>query len=260
MMKWFGILLLLPLFAGAQVVTWDLHYEYEGTTLNGLIAWDKASSEKRPGIIVVHEWWGHNSYARSRAKQLAELGYVAIALDMYGDGKTADHPKDAGAFSKAVMSNMALMKGRFEAAQKRLLEHPLVDADATAAIGYCFGGAVVLNMARLGTDLRGVVSFHGSLGTQNPAQAGKVSPKILVCHGAADKFISDEQVAGFKQEMADAKADMTFKSYPDALHSFTNPGATAKGESLGIPIAYQEAADKQSWSDMKTFFDSIFAK
>ncbi|MFT5127731.1 MAG: dienelactone hydrolase [Rhodothermales bacterium] len=259
-MKWLGILLFLPLLASAEVVTWDLRYEHDGATFNGLVAWDNASSKKRPGILVVHEWWGHNSYARSRAKQLAELGYVAVALDMYGEGKTADHPKDAGAFSKSVMSNMELMRGRFEAAQKLLLEHPLVDTKATAAIGYCFGGAVVLHMARLGSDLRGVVSFHGSLGTQHPAKSGKVGPKILVCHGAADTFISDEQIAAFKKEMRDAKADMSFKAYPDALHSFTNPDATATGERLGIPIAYNEAADRQSWSDMKAFFASIFSK
>jgi dienelactone hydrolase len=259
-MQLLGMLLFLPLLVSAELVTWDVRYEHDGSTLNGLIAWDDASTEKRPGILVVHEWWGHNSYARSRAEQLATLGYVAVALDMYGDGKTAAHPKDAAAFSKSVMGNMDLMKGRFHAAQKLLNQHPLVDREATAAVGYCFGGSVVLHMARLGSDLRGIVSFHGSLGTQHPAQPGKVSPKVLVCHGAADKFVSDEQVAGFKKEMADAKADMTFKSYPDALHSFTNPGATAMGERLGIPIAYQETADRQSWADMKAFFDRIFAK
>lgn len=258
MMKWMTLLVLLPLLAAADVVTWDLRYEHEGATLSGLIAWDDSSSEPRPGVLVVHEWWGHNSYARSRAEQLAKLGYVALALDMYGDGKLADHPKDAGAFSKAVMSNMALMRGRFEAAQKLLRQHPLVDAEATAAIGYCFGGAVVLHMARMGSDLKGVVSFHGSLGTQHPAEPGKVSAKVLVCHGGADNFISEEQIAAFKKEMADAKADMSFKSYPGALHSFTNPEATANGERLGIPIAYHEAADKQSWADMQAFFARLF--
>lgn len=257
-MKWIVFALLLPMLSAAEIVTWDLRYEHDGAVLSGLIAWDNSAAGKRPGVLVVHEWWGHNDYARDRAKQLAELGYVALALDMYGDGKIADHPKDAGAFAKSVMSNMELMRGRFQAAHAQLRQHPLVDADATAAIGYCFGGAVVLHMARLGSDLKGVVSFHGSLGTQHPAQAGKVSPRILVCHGDADTFISDEQIAAFKKEMAEAKADMTFKTYADARHSFTNPDATANGERLGIPIAYQEAADKQSWADMRAFFTQIF--
>jgi dienelactone hydrolase len=245
-------------FSFAKVVTKEVTYESGGVEMKGLLAWDDATEEKRPGILVVHEWWGHNDYARKRAEMLAELGYVAIAVDMYGDGKTAGHPKDAGAFAGAVMKNMDVAKGRFEAALNLLNQQSRTDTSKTAAIGYCFGGGVVLNMARMGLDLDGVVSFHGSLGAKAEAKPGGIKAQVLVCNGAADSFISKESIDNFKKEMKAAKVKFQFKNYKDALHGFTNPGATAKGEEFGIPIAYQKEADEASWKDMQKFFKKIF--
>lgn len=260
-MKRFAFLLffvVLAPFSFAEVVTKEVTYESGGVEMKGLLAWDDATVEKRPGVLVVHEWWGHNDYARKRAEMLAELGYMAIAVDMYGDGKTAGHPKDAGAFAGAVMKNMEVAKGRFEAALKVLNSQSRTDTSKTAAIGYCFGGGVVLNMARMGMDLDGVVSFHGSLGAKAEAKPGSVKARVLVCNGAEDKFISQESIDNFKKEMKAAKVKFQFKNYKGALHGFTNPGATAKGEKFGIPIAYQKEADEASWQDMQKFFRKIF--
>jgi dienelactone hydrolase len=245
-------------FAAAKVVTKDVSYESGGVTMKGLLAWDDATDAKRPGVLVVHEWWGYNDYARKRAEMLAELGYVALAVDMYGDGKNAAHPKDAGAFAGAVMKDLPVAKARFEAARALLNAQKQTDASKNGAIGYCFGGGVVLHMARMGLDLDGVVSFHGSLGAKMKAEKGAVKAKVLVCNGAADKFIGAETVKAFKEEMKEAGADMKFKNYKDALHGFTNPDATENGKKFDIPIAYQEAADKASWKDMQKFFNKVF--
>lgn len=242
----------------AKIVGEDVEYEGGGVTMKGYIAYDDSITGKRPGVLVVHEWWGHNDYARERARMLAKLGYTALAVDMYGDGKTADHPKDAGAFAGEVRKNMDVASSRFEAAKKVLSEHKNTDKNHIAAIGYCFGGGIVLEMARRGVDLDAVVSFHGSLNTQSPVQAGKVKAKILVCHGEADPFVKPDAVTAFKQEMKNAKVDYQFKSYPDAKHAFTNPAATEKGKMFNIPIEYNEAADKQSWEDMKVFLAEVF--
>ena len=236
----------------------EVSYEADGITMKGYIAWNADVEGKRPGVIVVHEWWGHNEYARKRADMLAELGYTALAVDMYGDGKTADHPDDAGGFASAVMSNIDGAKARFMKALETLKGHPSVDPEKTAAIGYCFGGGIVLHMARFGADLDGVVSFHGSLGTQHPAETGKVTAKVLVCHGAADNFISPEQIEGFKKEMDDAGVDYEFIDYEGAKHAFTNPGADKLGEKFGIGLAYNEQADKESWEKMKIFSQDLF--
>ncbi|MEK9136556.1 MAG: dienelactone hydrolase family protein [Bacteroidota bacterium] len=182
----------------AAVVGKAVEYSADGVTLNGYITYDDKLKDKRPGVLVVHEWWGHNEYARKRADMLAELGYVALAVDMYGDGKQANHPDDAGKFAGEVMKNMPSMKARFMAGMEFLKKAEHVDPARIAAIGYCFGGGVVLAMAREGADLRGVVSFHGSLATQSPAAKGKVKAKILACNGADDKFISDDDIKNFK--------------------------------------------------------------
>lgn len=253
-----SLVLMLPTFA--EVVTKEVTYESDGLTMKGLLAWDDAIEGERPGVLVVHEWWGHNDYARERAKMLAKLGYAAMAIDMFGDGKTADHPKDAGAFAGEAMKNLEVAKARFEAARSLLNEQPVTDSAKNAAIGYCFGGGVVLHMARLGVDLDGVVSFHGSLGAKQKAEAGEVDAKVLVCNGAADTFVSEEAIAAFKSEMEAAKVDFEFINYDGALHGFTNPGATAKGEKFGIPLAYEKAADEASWSKMQAFFGEIFGE
>lgn len=233
-----------------------VEYTVDNVVFKGYLAYNDQIEGKRPGVLVVHEWWGHNEYVRRRARMLAELGYTALAVDMYGEGKLADHPDDAGKFVRAVTENMEVAKARFIAGMDLLKKHPTVDSEQIAAIGYCFGGGIVLHMARLGVEkLQGVVSFHGSLSTQTPAKRGTVKTKILVCHGAIDPFITPEQVNAFKKEMQDAKVDLKFISYPEASHSFTNPEADKRGG----PLRYNAAADKQSWTDMQDFFKALFA-
>lgn len=259
MKRWLCLLSLLVCgYACAEVKTRELTYEADGVSLSGYLAWDDALAGERPGVIVVHEWWGHNDYARRRARDLAELGYVGFALDMYGDGKLAEHPEDAGKFAQAVSGNFEVMKTRFEAARQQLLEQEQVDAGRVAAIGYCFGGGVVLNMARAGAPLSGVVSFHGSLGpVAGPAES--VDVPMLVLNGGADPFVSAGAVADFKAEMDAAGADYRFVSYPGVLHSFTNPGATALGERFELPLEYDANADAQSWTAMQAFLERVFA-
>lgn len=241
----------------AGVVTKEITYSDGKTEMKGLLAWDDAVEGKRPGVLVVHEWWGQNKYARSRARKLANLGYAALAVDMYGEGKLAEHPKDAGVFSSAVMDNMEEAKGRFLAAKKTLAEEEVTDGDRMAAIGYCFGGGVVLHMARMGVDLDAVVSFHGSLGSKVVAEPGSIRAKILVCNGADDTFVPEETIEAFKQEMKAAEADMRFKNYPGAVHSFTNVDATRIGKKFEIPLAYNRKADKASWGEMKKLFSQV---
>lgn len=247
--------------AGASDITGEeVSYEVAGVKLTGFLAYDASSSDPRPGVLVVHEWWGHNQYVRDRALMLAEMGYTALALDMYGDGKQADHPEDAQKFMMEVLGNMSAGQTRFEAARSVLENHASTDAGRTAAIGYCFGGAVVLQMARSGMDLAGVASFHGNLSTKTPAQPGAVKARLLVLHGADDPFVPAEQVAGFKQEMSDAGAEMRFIAYPGAAHAFTNPGATQKGEKFDLPLAYNKEADQASWVELERFLENVFSE
>lgn len=254
----FAAWLIFGMTANAEIVGEEVIYSSEGTTMKGYIAYDDEIKGERPGVLVVHEWWGHNDYARMRARMLAELGYTALAVDMYGDGKTASHPKEAGAFAGEVRSNMKEATERFKAAKELLEDHETTDPEKIAAIGYCFGGGVVLEMARRGLDLDAVVSFHGSLATQNPAQEGDVKARVFVAHGEDDPFVKPNHVTELKQEMKNAKADFTFKAYPNAKHSFTNPEADKFGKKFDLPLEYNEAADKQSWSDMKKFLKETF--
>lgn len=251
-------LLALPFGLQAAVIGEEVTYESDGTTLKGYFAYDDQVQGKRPGVLVVHEWWGHNDYVRERARMLAALGYTALALDMYGDGKQAKHPDDAGKFAAAVRSNMPEAEKRFRAALALLRIHPTVDAEEIAAIGYCFGGGIVLEMARRGVDLAGVASFHGSLSTNNPARKGTVKAKVLVMNGADDPFTKPEQIAAFKEEMEQAGVEYTFISYPGAKHAFTNPMADRFGEEFNMPLAYNAEADKQSWAEMQRFFNKLF--
>jgi dienelactone hydrolase len=246
------------LFAGVK--TEEVNYKAD-VPLKGFIAYEEDPiKEKRPGILIVHEWWGHNDYVRKRARMLAELGYTAFALDMYGEGKNTTHPEDAQKFSSQVMQNMELGKKRFLAALEVLKANKTVDPTKVAAIGYCFGGSVVLEMARQGVDLVGVASFHGGLPLHTPAEKGKIKARVLVCHGADDSFIKPEDVQTFLKEMKDAGSDVTFISYPGAKHSFTNPDADALAKSTGLPVAYNAEADKKSWTDLQNFFNKIFSK
>ncbi len=254
-----GCFSLLATAGQAEVVGKAVEYKSGETTFRGYLASNPDIEGPRPGVLVVHEWWGHNAYARKRARMLAEIGYTALAVDMYGDGKLAEHPEDARTFSSAVMKNLASAEARFLSAKELLESHETVDAKRIAAIGYCFGGGVVLHMARAGVDLSGVASFHGSLGTQAPAEKGKVEASVLVCHGADDGFIPDDAIVAFKKEMKDAEVDMRFIAYAGAVHSFTNPDADEFGKKFGIPLAYNEDADKQSWKDLQAFFKEIFS-
>ena len=253
------LLAVVPLVACSRIQEEAVDYTAKGVVMKGFLAYDKGIKEDRPGVLVVHEWWGHNEYARERARKLAKLGYTALAVDMYGEGKQAAHPEDAGKFSTAVMKNMPVAKARFMAALDLLKKHETVDPDRIAAIGYCFGGGVVLQMAREGVDLDGVVSFHGSLTAARPAKPGAIKARILACHGASDAFIPEKQVKAFKQEMQQAGADLTFISYPGAMHSFTNPASDAYAKKFSIPLGYSAQADKESWEDMKEFLEEIFA-
>jgi dienelactone hydrolase len=237
-----------------------VEYSAKGVVMKGYLTYDENIKGNRPGVLVVHEWWGLNDYARKRARMLAELGYTALAVDMYGEGKVAMHPDDAGKFSSELMKNFDVAKARFLAAIDFLKQQPTVDSTRIAAIGYCLGGGVVLNMARQGLDLRGVASFHGGLTAVTPAQAGMVKAKLLVLNGAADKFTTPEQIEAFKQEMKTAGADFQFISYPGAMHSFTNPDADELGKKFNMPIAYNANADKESWDEMKEFLAKIFKK
>jgi dienelactone hydrolase len=232
-------------------------YTGDGVTMKGFVAYDSGSTAKRPAVLIIHEWWGLNDYPKMRARELAQLGYIAFAMDMFGDGKTVDNPDAAGKMATPYYQNPQKAKARIDAALATLKGMSQTDTSKIAAIGYCFGGGMALNAARLGENLKGVVSFHGSLlGT--PAKKDLLKAKLLVCHGAADQFVKQTEVDQFKKQMDSIGADYTFKAYADAGHAFTNPNATNVGKQFNIPIAYNAAADTASWNDMRSFFDRIF--
>ena len=235
----------------------SVEYTADSVTLKGFVAYDENKKGKRPAVLVVHEWWGLNDYTRNRAKQLAELGYIAMAVDMYGDGKTAANPDEAGKMAMPFYQDPQMAKKRLDAALAKIKGYPQTDENNIAAIGYCFGGGVVLNCAKLGEDLKGVVSFHGSLAGV-PPDKNLLKAKILVCHGADDKFVTQKDVDQFKHQLDSVGADYTFKVYPNATHAFTNPAATKLGQQFNMPIAYNAEADKNSWNDMSEFFGRIF--
>ena len=260
-----NILLMLSLCcfgsaAQAAVQGKEVSYEAGGTTLKGYIAYDDAIKGKRPGVLVVPEWWGQNEYARKRARMLAELGYTALAVDMYGDGQVVDNPKDASRLSTEVSTDLPLAKARFEAGMQVLLNHETVDANKIAAFGYCFGGGIVLNMARIGENLKGVASFHGGLGTDHPAKPWKIKARIISFSGEADPMIGADKVAAFRKEMEAAGANYRVVTYPGAKHAFTNPEADELGKKFNMPIAYNAVADKDSWSQATVFLREVFAK
>jgi dienelactone hydrolase len=235
----------------------EVKYVVDTVELKGYIAYQDNVLEKQPGVIVVHEWWGHNQYVRERADMLAELGYTAMALDMYGNGVLAEHPEDAGKFSGAVMSNMSVAQSRFDAALDMLKRHPSVDPEQVAAIGYCFGGSVVLTMANAGKDLDAVAAFHS--GVQLPIMPGEnLKAKVLVCNGADDPFISPESVTAFKEAMDAVNADYKYVAYEGAVHSFTSKYADEYGEKFELPLKYQKEADEASWQELEVLLNSVF--
>jgi len=244
----------------AEIEGKEVDYSAAGVVMKGYLAYDKGITGKRPGVLVVHEWWGLNEYARKRARMLAEMGYSALAVDMYGDGTHAIHPDDAGKFSSELMKDFDVAKARFMAAMEFLKKQATVDPGQIAAIGYCFGGGIVLNMARQGVDLKGVASFHGSLTAVKPAQPGTLKANILVLHGADDTFVTPEQIEVFKNEMKKAGADFQFIVYPGATHSFTNPDADAYAKKFNLPLKYNSEADKRSWEELRKFLAMVFIK
>ena len=243
----------LPVKVTGEEVT----YASDTTNLKGYIAYDSNAINKRPGILIVHEWWGHNNYVRQRADMLAELGYTAIAVDMYGDGKLADHPDDAGKFAMSVMSNLPEATARFNAAMNLLKSHASVDTEKIGAIGYCFGGSVVLTMANSGADLDAVAAFHSGVGL--PVMPNdQLKAKVLVCNGADDPFISPESITAFKTAMDSIGADYQYIAYPGVKHSFTSKEADANGEKFGLPLAYDADADAKSWASLQELFAEVF--
>jgi dienelactone hydrolase len=249
------ILIVAP-FVQAEVKTKTVTYEHGGVNLIGHLAWDDAVPGKRPGVLVVHEWWGLNDYARKRAEQLAAMGFVAFAVDMYGEGKVTTHPQEAGQMAAAVRKDIKTFQGRAQAGLKVLQDHELVDARRIAAIGYCFGGATALVLAYTGADLAAVVSFHGALPVPGPDQAKAIKAKILICHGALDSFIPEATIQKVRDAFEQAKVDYEINYYGGAVHSFTVPDADKAGMK---GIAYNAEADQRSWRDMLRLFGEVFA-
>jgi len=234
-------------------------YKDGDTVMKGYIVYDDAIKTRRPGIVVVHEWWGITKHVRDEARKFAAQGYTAFVADMFGDGRTADNPKDAGALAGSVRKNPAAMQSRFVAAKDMLAKHASVDAAKIGAAGYCFGGSVVLDMARQGLDMRGVVAFHAGLGAAaGAAQPGKVKAKVLVLNGEADPLVKPDAIDAFKKEMSEARVDMRFVNYPGAVHGFTNPEATDKGKQFNLPLAYSPEVDKQSKAEASKFLSEAF--
>jgi dienelactone hydrolase len=236
----------------------EVTYTANGTALKGYLVYDDAITHNHPAVLVVHEWWGLDDYARKRAKMLAELGYTALAVDMYGEGRQAHHPDEASRYSGELKKNLPLAKKRFEAALNFLQKQENVDPKNIAALGYCFGGSVALEMARQGEDLKGVASFHGGLATEHPAQRGKVKAQIISFTGTADPMIPAEQVTAFKREMENAGVNYKAVTFPGAKHSFTNPEADDYGRKFNLPLAYDAQADKASWRETERFLAEVF--
>jgi dienelactone hydrolase len=245
----------------AAIKEMPVTYNDGETTMKGFVVYDTAKKGTRPGIVMVHEWWGITKHMHDEAHRLARQGYTAFIADMYGDGKAADNPNDAGALSDSVMKNPRAMESRFNAAREQLEKQPTVDPTRIGAVGYCFGGAVVLNMARAGADLDGVVGFHASLGLNTPAPApGTVKAKILVLNGADDPFVKKEQYATLKADLDAAKAGYRVIEYPGAVHAFTNPEATALGKKFNLPLRYDAKVNEEAEGEASKFFADIFRK
>ncbi len=244
--------------ARAAIITKETPYKDGNVDLMGYLAYDDTAKAPAPGVIVVHEWWGQNDYVRRRARELAALGYVAFAVDMYGKSVQADTPEQASALVKPFYADRELMRTRAGAALDALKAQPQVDQNNLAAIGYCFGGTVALELARGGEPLQGVVSFHGGLTAAAPVKPGAVKAEILALNGGADASVTQEDKDAFIKEMTDAGARFKSIDYPGATHAFTNPAATEIGEKFNLPIAYDAEADKKSFAEMQAFLKRIF--
>jgi len=248
------IIVFFAISANAGMVSKPVQYTHEGTVLEGYLAYDDSAMEKRPGVLVVHEWWGLNDYVRSRVDKLAQLGYVAFALDMYGKGIWTTKPAEAKELS-GHLAGTPLMRQRARAGLDILRNNSRVDPERIAAIGYCFGGTTVLELAYSGADVAGVVTFHGGLTAAKPDDFSRIKARFLINHGANDGFISTEAIRAFQDGLNQAGADWQMIYFSNAVHSFTNPGA----DSVGIKgIAYNKQADERSWIYMQQFFKEIF--
>ena len=257
-MKWLLVMMIL-LMGGttvyAELRTQTVEYRDGDALLEGYLAYDDAVKTKRPGVMVVHEWWGLNQYIKKRTEELAKLGYVAFAADMYGKGINTNNPQKAGELSGVFTKNRKLMRSRALEGLKVLKDNPLADPGRIVAIGYCFGGTTVLELARSGADISGVASFHGGLDTPDPSDAKNIKGSVLVLQGANDPFNPPEKVDAFQDEMRKANVDWQMNIYGGAEHSFTNPDA----DSFGIKgVAYNAKADKRSWEALKIFFKEMF--
>jgi dienelactone hydrolase len=241
--------------AQAGLRTEVIGYKHGDTVLEGYLAYDDAVKGNRPGVIVVHAWTGLDAYTKRRTEQLAELGYIAFAIDMYGKGVKAKDAEEAARLAGIYRADRSLMRSRANAGLEVLKKHTLTDAKRIAAIGYCFGGGVALELARSGADIAGVVSFHGNLDTPNPEDAKNIKGKVLILHGAADPIVPTDQVIAFQDEMRKANVDWQMVIYGGAVHAFTNPES---GYDPSRGAAYNEKADRRSWEAMKAFFVEIF--
>lgn len=235
----------------------EVNYTVDTTRLKGYMAYNESKTGKRPGVLIIHEWWGHSDYVRERADMLAGLGYTAMALDMYGEGKQAHHPDDAGKFAKEVMSNIDMAQKRFDAALELLKEQPTVDPDKIAVIGYCFGGSVALTMANMGANIEVVAAFHS--GVQLPVMPNKkLKAAVLVCNGADDPFIDQGSVTTFKSGLDSLNADYQYVAYPGVVHSFTSKYADSLGKKFNLPLAYNAEADRKSWQSLQNLLNRVF--
>lgn len=251
-------LLLFTLPAIAAIQSKAVTYEHEGTTLTGYLYWDDAIKGKRPGVMVIHEWWGLDEYAKKRARMLAEEGYVGFAADMYGDNRLATNPEQAKEWMMEVTADVEGWQERAALGLKQLVKSGMVDAERTAAMGYCFGGGTILQMAYSGTKAKGVVGYHASLPAAPESANGKIDAKVLIFHGAADPFVAPEVIANFKDKIQAAGADWEFVTYGgDVRHSFTVPTAAERGMEA---IKYDADADRDSWQRTMTFYANLFAK
>jgi dienelactone hydrolase len=271
MRRYFGLLIALIISLGAyskgpsgpakhlipEIVGLEVSYELNGVVMKGYAVYKATLTAPLPVVLVVPEWWGNNEYARKRAYMLAEMGYFAFAVDMYGDGKIAETPKEAQELADVLYKDPNLALSRMKAAVVKAGEYAFADTTKVAAIGYCFGGTMVLNAAKMGMNLKGVVSFHGGLAGV-PATKGSVIGKILVCHGGADSFVPESDIKKFKKNLDSEKVPYTFTVYPNATHAFTNPESTEVGKKFNLPISYNEEADKKSWEEMTAFLKGLF--
>ncbi|WP_444910428.1 dienelactone hydrolase family protein [Microbulbifer sp. TRSA005] len=235
-----------------------IEYAVGGKSYSGYLAWDDTTPKKRPGVMLVHEWWGHNAFVREQAERLAGQGYCAFAVDMFGSGRQTDDPAEAQQYRDEALENPVSLEACFRTALTLLQQHKVVEETQVAAQGYCFGGGVALSMARLGVELRGVVSYHGALASEVRTKKGGVQAELLVYTGGADSMIPPQQVGAFVAEMQEAEAKFTLVSYPGVLHGFTNPAATERGQKFGLPLAYNQEAAQDARLGTLDFYRKIF--